>query len=192
VAEGSAPRPLLRRGLIAGFLLATAVALANALPLEIVQQHLAAGEAPLCGAGVSLGALRVTPEFAWRADQKERPRREEIALRALRAELAELPCARGFAFAGEADAASAPDTELSIRLHELGPSFVVTLLPPQWLGWSEVDATLRATRVTDGAVLLDAHVTRRRGGPFALRGEAPLESELRAALAPLLRGAPVR
>jgi hypothetical protein len=68
----------------------------------------------------------------------------------------------------------------------------VTLLPLQWLGWTEVDVQARVLRVRDGAVLLDAHVHRTRGGPFALRGAQTLEGELHAALAAVFLPAAVR
>jgi len=194
------------RGVLAGLILTVAaVALAGALSSEQVQVHVAAGGAPLCRDGAALGRVRVVTAYSWRADQKEVARREEIAARGIRGVLGALPCAEGTRFEFATGAAGWPshpeaqqlagrsaDTAILLRIHELGPNLVVTLLPPQWLGWSEVDVQARVLRVRDGAVLLDAHVHRARGGPFALRGVQPLESELRAALATLFLPAAVR
>ena len=136
--------------------------------------------------------MRVAAEFAWRADQKEPALREAIAARALRASFADLPCARAVEFADDAAELAGVDTLVVVRVHELGPNLIATLIPPQWIGWTEVDVLVRAVRPADGAVLLDAHASREQGGPFVLRGIAPLEAELVAALAPLIGGAAVR
>lgn len=173
-----------------------AIAALLALPLagtlfvsEQRQLHVAAGEVPLCRDGVALGRVAVATEFAWRGDQKEPARREAMVTRALRDAVAAAPCLASASF----DARAGAETLLRVRVYEAGPLLTVGLLPPHWLGFSEVSLAVEARDLrAGGATRFDAQLRIARGGLFALRGSAAVERDLADAFALLLGEAPVR
>jgi hypothetical protein len=164
-----------------------AVAALLALPLagtlfasEHRQLHVAAGAAPLCRDGVSLGSTEITTEFVWRA---------AIVANALREAVARAPCLADATWEGSASAA----TRIVVRVYEAGPVLLVGLLPPHWLGFSEVELAVTAHDLrAPGAPLYDAHLRLARGGLFALRGTPAVERDAGDAFALLLGEAPVR
>ncbi len=160
------------------------------------QLHLAVGRIPLCADGVALGRVAVRTELIFRSDQKEPERRAAFADAAIRSALGALPCAS----AVEVSPASASerwsarpeaellasldaDTAVLLRLHELGPLLTLTLAPPSWSSWTEVDLLARVLDVASGAVKLDFHQHVEHGGPLRLRGSDRLEGELASLLA---------
>lgn len=181
--------PRARRLLTAAAVLAALPVAGTLLPGEQRQLHVAAGEAPLCRSTESLGRTAVVTEFVWRADQKERAQREALVADALRRTLAQLPC---FA-AGAPAEGEPPDTRILVRVYEAGPVLSIGILPPHWLGGSEVELAVTAIDMHSNlAVRYDAHLRLARGGLFALRGTGDVERDVAEALALLLGGAPVR
>jgi hypothetical protein len=169
-----------------------------------VADHVAAGQPPLCRPGApDLGVVAVLPQVVWRADQKEPEARRAIAEASLRESFAELPCARvpgpgamrGFgdwSARPEADtlralAAEGVDTAILVRVEELTPLLAISI-PVLWSSYSQVDLRLRVLDTRSGAVRLDVHRGRLRGGAFAVRGTGPLQAEMTTALRGLVEG----
>jgi hypothetical protein len=156
---------------------------------ELRQLHVAAGEAPLCRTGVSLGRMSIVTTTAWRADQKEPDWRYALWTSALRKSggvscassissgLSDPGLTDGSAIASAGATGDVIDTVVLIRSYEAGPNLQFGLFPPHWLGWTEAEFGVRALEVSSGALLYDAHVRLARGGLFALRGEAAVRRD---------------
>jgi hypothetical protein len=153
------------------------------------QLHVAAGEAPLCRTGVSLGRMMIVTTTAWRADQKEPEWRSALWMSTLR-NSGGVSCASsisrawsdpdqtdGSVIASAGATGDVIDTVVLIRSYEAGPNLQFGLFPPHWLGWTEAEFGVRALEVSSGALLYDAHVRLARGGLFALRGEAAVRRD---------------
>ncbi|MNK45043.1 hypothetical protein D3C87_637940 [compost metagenome] len=153
--------------------------------------------------GGSLGRLSIWPETDWRADQKEKPSREEMAQTAIaqafkgfpHGEVAEIRPITAWNASTEperlAEAKKAGlDTVVFVRVSELGPLLYLSI-PVLWSTYSDVKFRLRLVSLDSGEVLLDAERHRQVGGPFALRGTEPLTAEMEIALRDAL-GLPAR
>lgn len=177
-----------RVGRVVGALLALPLA-GSLFASEQRQLHVAVGEAPLCRDSVALGRTAIATEFVWRADQKEPALREAIVTNALREAVAHAPCLAGASFGDVA----AAETRVVVRVYEVGPVLLVGLLPPHWLGFSEIELAVTAHAVVSPRVpLYDAHLRIARGGLFALRGLAAARQDAADAFALLLGNARVR
>lgn len=152
-----------------------------------MQSYRAGGEETLCAErGDSLGLIAVLPEMAWRDDQKEPDKRQQMALEEISRAFREIPCGRiappggiravaGWSDRPEAELlqaffAEGVDTVILLRIEELTPRVYLTFsLPFLWAGASEADFRIRALSVKSGEVLMDRRVKRSTGGPFHLR-----------------------
>lgn len=158
-----------------------------------------AAQAPLCGPGVSLGKVVIAPLTRWRADQKEPPVREAIALKAIEAVAPAISCATSasvLSVAADAAAAGAlatakaegAQTALLVRIDELGP--IATLsFPAVWSTWSDVKFTLDAVDLASGQAVRSIPHRRQKGGAFEVRGLDPLQGEMEQALKDVILGA---
>ncbi len=165
----------------------------------------AGGAETICGdSGDSLGTIAVLPEMAWRTDQKEPEKRQEMALEEIRHAFEEIPCGRLATSAGIRGVAKwsdwpeskllknlsgdGIDTVIVVRIEELTPRVFVTYsLPFLWGSTSEADIRIRALSVKTGAVLADTRVKRSTGGPFHLRPAAWAGDELYVALKEIMK-----
>jgi hypothetical protein len=165
-----------------------------------MQTYHAGGDKAVCGKrGVSLGHVAILPEMAWRNDQKEPEKREQMALEEIERAFREIPCGSIAAPGGirqVSDWSGRPESELVskfseegvdtvilVRIEELTPRIFVTYsLPFLWAGSSEADFRIRTLSVQSGSVLADMRVKRSTGGPFNLRPAEWAGTELNAAL----------
>lgn len=147
----------------------------------------------------NLGYVAILPEAAWREDQKEPKKREQMALEEIEQSFQKISCGRlsfpggvrdfsGWSNKSESKLlkefeSEGVDTIILIRIEELSPRFFITFsLPFLWAGTSEVDFRIRALSVKTGAVLADMRIKRSRGGPFNIRPAEWARLELSAAL----------
>lgn len=169
-----------------------------------MQTYRAGGQKTICGEpGASLGHIAVLPEMAWRDDQKEPEKRQQMALAEIEKAFLEIPCGsltppggiRGVAeWSGKPESdllqtfsREGVDTIILVRIEELSPRVYLTYsLPFLWGSTSEADFRIRALSVKSGAVLADVRVKRSTGGPFHLRPAEWAGVELYAALKKIL------
>jgi len=170
----------------------------------MMQTYRAGGQERICSEpGVSLGHIAVLPEMAWRDDQKEPEKRQQMALEEIERAFGEIPCGsiappggiRGVAKWSDRPEAEllqafsreGVDTIILVRIEELTPRVHLTYsLPFLWGSASEADFRIRALSVRSGAVLADMRVKRSTGGPFHLRPAEWARLELYAALKNIL------
>lgn len=146
------------------------------------------------GPDATLGHVSVWPETDWRADQKEPASRAAMAETAIAQAFRDFPHGNVSEIRPIAphDAATEParlqaaqaagnDAVIQIRVSELGPLLLISV-PVLWSTYSDVKFRLRIVRLADGESLLDVERHRQVGGPFVLRGTAPLAEELEIAL----------
>jgi hypothetical protein len=148
------------------------------------------GEPPICPGGGEIGPVLVSPQTHWRKDQKEREKREDIAMAAIGAAFTNMPCARVVRLApiGEEtnatvlrEMAGDARTIVVIRIQELGPTLEIGF-PVLWSGYSDIRFDVVVIDTRSGAVRLDMERHRKVGGPGAIRGVDPLQAEFEAAL----------
>lgn len=165
-----------------------------------MQTYHAGGNKSICGKpGVSLGYVAILPETAWRADQKEPDKREQMALEEIGRAFREIPCGSIAAPGGireisnwssmsESELLSqffqeGVDTIILVRIEELTPRIFITYsLPFLWASSSEADFRIRALSVQSATVLADMRVKRSTGGLFNIRPAEWARSELNAAM----------
>ena len=170
--------------------------------------YLAAGRESLCGHGLDpLGVVAVLPETAWRADQKDRVGRAELARRAIAKAFEDLSCGSLAAPGGieafgswssqpeqvllDSLASRGVDTVVIVRIEELTPRLGITFsIPFLWLSSSEADFRLRALSTAHATVLADFRMKRVRGGPFQLRPAGWAGPQLEVALRRSITGFP--
>lgn len=152
---------------------------------------------PLCRAPHSLTVLW-GPQ--WRADQKEPPLREAMALRGIQAFVAELPCPQpvaiqridAAAFATQPPTAeqllalavsqgAAANTVLLITLRELGPKLIIGI-PNIVEGGTEVVLHTRVAQRDVPVLQADRHTHWQKGGPFYIKGVKTLDQDMFSAL----------
>jgi len=176
-------------------ILAAALAALLSACTTVEQTDLPPDPAALCS-GAPLGKVVVAPLTHWRPDQKEKERREAIAVAAIQSSFAALPCGQVVsirAIGPDTQAASAlsaakaagADTLLTIRVKELGPILIISI-PALWSTWSDVKFDLKAETLATGAVRMDVARHRKVGGAFAVRGVGPLQQEFETALKGLI------
>jgi hypothetical protein len=158
----------------------------------------ASGSEKIC-TSAHLGKVVVLPESAWRSDQKEPEKREEMALEEIKKAFSSFPCGdiskehdiREFSnwsdrpepellnlFSGDG-----VDTIILIRIEELTPRINITFsLPFLWGGSNEADFRIRVLSTKTGAVLNDMRIKRITGGPFNIRPAEWSRFELNSAL----------
>lgn len=164
-----------------------------------VKDNVLASDPPLCQPQrPPLGAIAVLPETRWRPDQKEPAVRQAIAQSALEEVFSAGPggcpaAIRPFATWSleperqvlSREAAAGVDTVIFLQVEELGP-LVYLSFPVLWTMLSEVKLRFRAVSTHTGEIYLDVRRQRKVGGPFELRGLAPLQGEMATTLRELL------
>jgi hypothetical protein len=166
----------------------------------MTEKYRAAGSEAICdGRSRSLGYTAVLPEAAWRKDQKEPQKREQMALEEIKNVFQNLSCGnlnppggvREFSnWSGKPESEllkqfkkKGIDTIIILRIEELTPRIFFTLsLPVLWGGSNEADFRIRTLSVKSGKVLNDMRVKRSTGGPFNIRPAKWSGEELNAAL----------
>ena len=148
---------------------------------------------------IDLGTVAILPEAAWRIDQKEPMKREQMALNEIRGAFNNLPCGNISApggimeFSNWSNIPEATllerfnnkdiDTIVIIRMEELTPRINVTFsIPFLWSGSNEADFRIKAISVKSGNILTDVRIKRVTGGPFNVRPAEWSKIELNAAL----------
>jgi len=151
-----------------------------------------------------LGNIVVLPEAAWRTDQKEPVKREEMSLEEIRSVFKNIPCGKIFSpdgiknFSNWSDIPEADmlngfsdqgiDTVIIIRMEELTPRLEITFsIPFLWSGYSEADFRIRVISVRTGHTLTDVRIKRVTGGPFNVRPAEWSRAELSAALHSIIK-----
>jgi len=151
-----------------------------------------------------LGTIVVLPEAAWRADQKEPEKREEMSLEEIKSVFKNIPCGKIASpdgvknFSNWSDIPEAEmlngfsnqgiDTVIIIRMEELTPRLEITFsIPFLWGGYSEADFRVRVISVKTGHTLTDMRIKRVTGGPFNVRPAEWSREELNAALHSIIK-----
>lgn len=151
-----------------------------------------------------LGNIVILPEAAWRADQKEPVKREEMSLEEIKSVFKNIPCGKislpdGIKdFSNWSDIPEAEmlnrfsnqgiDTVIIIRMEELTPTLEITFsIPFLWSGYSEADFHIRVISVKTGHTLTDMRIKRVTGGPFNVRPAEWSRIELNAALHSIIK-----
>ena len=163
------------------------------------------GKETICnGKSFDLGSVVILPEVAWRKDQKEPKKREEMALNEINKAFKDISCGKvslpngvkGFSnwsvvkeeellnkFSDEGF-----DTVIIIRIEELTPRLNITFsLPFLWSGSNEADFHIKVISVKTGKVLNDMRVQRVTGGLFHIRPAEWSKDELYLALKQLVK-----
>jgi len=136
------------------------------------------GEETICGkSNAGLGYIVVLPEAAWRKDQKEPVKREQMALEEINSTFKEISCGNISLRGGvrefsnwtalpkhemlEKFSNEGIDTVIILRIEELTPRLEITFsVPFLWGGSSEADFRIRVISVKTGNVLADMRVKR--------------------------------
>jgi len=161
----------------------------------------AIGAAPLLFQGDNPGSkVIVVWGTAWRSNQKEGARREEIASQAIleffKAKLGQevvvqktiegkLAIALSDSEILQSDQVKAARYQkvVILRLEELGPTLTFYLSPILWHGSTDILFRVRVLDVPQISLASDVSVHWTKGGPFALRGTSALKEGLKSALA---------
>jgi len=153
----------------------------------------------ICQNSVNLGHAVVLPEVAWRNDQKEPSKREEMALKEITSAFKDISCAqisipediKSFSTWSSMSESKlinmfsnkGVDTIIIIRIEELTPRVEITFsLPFLWSGSNEADFHIKAISLKDGRILNNMRIKRVTGGPFNIRPAEWSKDELNAAL----------
>jgi len=151
-----------------------------------------------------LGNIIVLPEAAWRSDQKEPIKREEMAIGEIKSVFKNFPCGKISLpgairhFSNWSDVPESEmlnkfsnegiDTVIIIRMEELTPRLEITFsIPFLWSGSSEVDFRIRVISIKTGHTLNDMRIKRITGGPFNVRPAEWSRAEFNAALHSIIK-----
>jgi len=163
------------------------------------------GKETICnGKNINLGSVVILPEVAWRKDQKEPKKREEMALNEIRKAFKYMSCgnvplAKGIKefsnWSKEIEEKSLKnyidenfDTVIIIRIEELTPRLNITFsIPFLWSGSNEADFHVKVISIKTGKVLNDMRVQRITGGLFHIRPAEWSKDELYLALKQLIQ-----
>ena len=153
----------------------------------------------ICHENISLGSIVILPESAWRHDQKEPIKREQMALNEIKNAFKKISCGKvslpnGFKQFSNWSGISEEkllekfsndgfDTVIIIRLEELTPRLNITFsIPFLWSGSNEVDFRVKVISIKTGKILNDMRIKRVTGGLFNIRPAEWSKDELYAAL----------
>jgi hypothetical protein len=166
-----------------------------------VTTHVVGNRPPLCQAQTTSQTALILWGTAWRENQKEAVRREEMASRAIAqyfnasscfSKVEVLKSAAGREAVGLSDAeilkfAMSTGNQygkvILVRVEELGPLVIIHPSPILWEGGTEVVLRLRVLNVNTSALETDITIHWKDGGAFVLKGNKTLEQDLQAALA---------
>ncbi len=165
-----------------------------------VNMHTVGMKPPLCRSGIANQKILVLWGAAWRSDQKEKERREEIASVVIPRFFKGTSCyasADVQKFIGGRNAITMSDSEILksdmvisgqfqkvivVRLEELGPTLKFYLSPILWEGSTKVSLRIRVLDVATSSLGSDVATDWEKGGAFVIRGVKYLEESLAAAL----------
>ena len=162
------------------------------------------GKETICHGNITLGSIVVLPEVAWRRDQKEPIKREQMALNEIKKAFKEISCGnvslpdgvKQFSnWSGVSEAKILEkfsnegfDTIIVIRIEELTPQLYITFsLPFLWSGSNEADFRVKVMSIKSGKVLNDMRIKRVTGGLFNIRPAEWSKDELYAALLKIVK-----
>ena len=162
-----------------------------------VTRHVAGRRPPLCGPVELRKELKFAVYWgaAWREDQKEVARREEIISAGLREYFSDYYCMDLVGIEQSADFLLASDEELAararalganrallLRFEELGPTLTIGLSLALWQTHNEVELNARLIDAQSGRALSAVSADWRRGGPYTLNSVSDLPDDLRGVL----------
>ena len=145
------------------------------------------GKETICnGKNINLGSVVVLPETAWRKDQKEPRKREEMAINEIKKAFKNMSCGNVMLPKGVKEfsnwssmakekllsmlSSEGFDTAVIIRIEELTPRLNITFsLPFLWSGSNEADFQIKVISVKTGKVFNDMRIRRITGGVFNIR-----------------------
>ena len=180
------------------FFLLTACATTN------VSTYSIDGKDTICHGNINLGSIVILPESAWRHDQKEPLKREQMALTEIKNAFKEVSCGTVRLPAGvkqfskwsviseakiiEKFSSEGFDTIVIIRIEELTPRLNVSFsIPFLWSGSNEADFRVKVISIKSGRVLNDMRIKRATGGVFNIRPATWSKDELYAALLTIIK-----
>jgi hypothetical protein len=188
----------MRRGAVAGLLLAVTLALGAcaSTDVQVSGQTLAQ---PLCGAGAAPAGVSVLWGPMWRPDQKEPPLREAAALKGIQAFFGAQPCISplqihrvdipptyaqlsGPALMALARAQGADaDRVILLVVRELGPKLFIGL-PTLIEGGTEVVLETLVADRSNPKPLAQVQAHWFKGGPFYIKGVKSLDQDMHTVL----------
>jgi hypothetical protein len=171
-----------------------------------LDMHATGHRPPIIKSDITEGKVLVLWGTAWRSNQKEAARREDIASQAI-AEFFEKTIGPRAVIRKVIDGKPAlelSDTQIMqsrdvkeaqfnkvvlLRLEELGPTLSFYLSPILWKGSTDVSFNLSVLDVSSSSLLSDIRVHWEKGGAFALRGTSTLKEGLKSALSEVFQEA---
>jgi len=180
------------------------VFLLSACAVTNVNTYSIDGKETICHDNINLGSIVILPESAWRHDQKEPLKREQMALNEIKKAFKEVSCGKvsmpnGFKqfsnWSGISEAKTLEkfsnegfDTIIIIRIEELTPRLNVTFsIPFLWSGSNEADFRVKVISIKTGKVLNDMRIKRVTGGLFNIRPAEWSKDELYSALQKIVK-----
>jgi hypothetical protein len=165
-----------------------------------VSMHTVGLKPPLCRSDIANQKILVLWGVAWRSNQKEKERREQVAEDVIPRFFSETPCFTSTVvkknIAGR-DAIAMSDSEILksdmvisgqfqkvivVRLEELGPILMFNLSPILWSGATNVSLRVRVLDVVTSSLDSDITTDWIKGGAFNIRGAKYFAESLTAAL----------
>jgi hypothetical protein len=165
-----------------------------------VNMHAVGLNPPLGRSYIANQKILVLWGAAWRSDQKEKERREQVAATVIPRFFNETSCyasATVQKFIDGRDALTMSDSEILksdmvisgqfqkvmvVRLEELGPTLKFYLSPILWGGSTKVSLRLRVLDVATSSLGSDIAADWEKGGAFVIRGAKYFEESLTSAL----------
>jgi len=165
-----------------------------------VNMHTVGLKPPLFQSDISNQKILVLWGAAWRSNQKEKERREQVASVVIPRFFNETSCyasATVQKFIAGRDAITMSDSEILksdmvisgqfqkvvvVRLEELGPTLKFYLSPILWEGSTKVSLRIRVLDVATSSLGSDVATDWEKGGAFVIRGAKFFEESLTAAL----------
>ncbi|VAW55970.1 hypothetical protein MNBD_GAMMA07-682 [hydrothermal vent metagenome] len=163
------------------------------------------GKETICnGKNINLGSVVVLPEAAWRKDQKEPKKREEMALNEIKKAFKNMSCGNVLLPKGVKEFSNWSkeieeqslnkyldegfDTVIIIRIEELTPRLNITFsIPFLWNGANEADFHVKVISIKTGMLLNDMRIQRITGGLFHIRPAEWSKDELYLALKQIVK-----
>lgn len=164
------------------------------------------GKETICnGENVNLGSVVILPEVAWRKNQKEPKKREEMAINEIKRAFKSMSCGNVTLPNGvkefsnwsgitedkliEQLSVEGFDTVVIIRIEELTPRLNITFsVPFLWSGANEADFHIKVISIKTGKILNDMRIQRITGGLFHVRPAEWSKEELYLAIKEIVKG----
>jgi hypothetical protein len=165
-----------------------------------INTHAVGSKPPLCRGDIPNQKTLVLWGAAWRSDQKEKDRREQVASEVIRRFFHNASCCFSAtvekSIAGR-EAITMSDSEILksdmvisggfqkvvvLRLEELGPLLMIYLSPILWEGLTNVSLRIRILDVATSSLESDITIDWKKGGAFNIRGSKYFDESLTAAL----------